>query len=188
MLTMKDIIDDKNPLIRQISQEVEVPLSEENEKLLREMHEFLVNSQDEEMAKKYDLRPGVGLAAPQLGQLKRMIAILVYDFDKDGNITGTTQFALANPKLLSYSAKYGYLRSGEGCLSVEDEHPGYVNRHYKVRIRAYDLLTDKWINITARGYLAMVFQHEMDHLDGKLFYDYIDPEDPQKVMPDAQEI
>lgn len=51
MILMKDIIDDHHPLIREISKPVEMPVSEEDEKLLLDMHEFLVNSQDEEMSK-----------------------------------------------------------------------------------------------------------------------------------------
>ena len=74
MLLMKDIIDDHDQRIREISQPVDMPLSKEDEQLLLDMHEFLVNSQDEEISKKYDLRPAVGIAAVQLGVLKRMCA------------------------------------------------------------------------------------------------------------------
>ena len=72
MLLMKDIIDDHHPLIREISQPVEMPICQEDEQLLLDMHEFLVNSQDEEMSEKYHLRPAVGIAAVQVGVLKRM--------------------------------------------------------------------------------------------------------------------
>ena len=54
MITMQDIIDDKNKLIREVSKEVELPLSDEDRKLLLDMHEFLVNSQDPETSEKYD--------------------------------------------------------------------------------------------------------------------------------------
>lgn len=73
-------------MIREISQPVEMPLSQEDEQLLLDMHEFLVNSQDEELSEKYQLRPAVGIAV-QLGILKRMcIAIHVLTYDQDGNI------------------------------------------------------------------------------------------------------
>ena len=88
MITMQDIIDDKNKLIREVSKEVELPLSDENRKLLLDMHEFLVNSQDPETSEKYDLRPAVGIAAIQLGIPKRMLAVHVLDFDEEGNIVG----------------------------------------------------------------------------------------------------
>ena len=80
---MKDIIDDHHPLIREISQPVAMPLSQEDEQLLLDMHEFLVNSQDEDISEKYQLRPAVGIAAVQLGVLKRMFAILVLTYDHD---------------------------------------------------------------------------------------------------------
>ena len=83
MILMKDIIDDHHPLIREISQPVEMPLSQEDEQLLLDMHEFLVNSQDEELSEKYQLRPAVGIAAVQLGILKRMCAIHVLTYDQD---------------------------------------------------------------------------------------------------------
>ena len=86
MLLMKDIIDDHDARIREISQPVKMPLSQEDEQLLLDMHEFLVNSQDEEISKKYQLRPAVGIAAVQLGILKRMCAIHVLTFDDEGNI------------------------------------------------------------------------------------------------------
>ena len=86
MLLMKDIIDDSNELIRTVSKEVELPLSQENHDLLMKMHEFLVASQDEELSEKYDLRPAVGIAAIQLGIPKRMCAIHVLDYDEDGNV------------------------------------------------------------------------------------------------------
>ena len=105
MILMKDIIDDHHPLIREISKPVEMPVSEEDEKLLLDMHEFLVNSQDEEMSKKYQLRPAVGIAAVQLGILKRMCAIHVLTYDDEGNIKKADDYALVNPKIVSYTRK-----------------------------------------------------------------------------------
>lgn len=61
MLSMKNVIDDKNPLIREKSKEVSLPLSDEDRHTLMEMYQYLVDSQDEEKAEKYDLRPGVGI-------------------------------------------------------------------------------------------------------------------------------
>ena len=103
MITMKDIIDDSHPLIREISKEVKVPLSEEDEKLALDMFEYLKNSQDEEIAEKYDLRPGVGLAAVQVGQLKRMCAIYIPNVDSEGNVKNIDQWVLVNPKVISYT-------------------------------------------------------------------------------------
>ena len=70
MILKKDIITDDNPLLRQKSVDVTLPLSKEDEALLDEMMEYLENSQDDEKAKELDIQPGVGLAAPQIGVLK----------------------------------------------------------------------------------------------------------------------
>ncbi len=185
MLLMKDIIDDSDVRIREISQEVSLPLSEEDSQLLIKMHEFLVNSQDEETSEKYDLRPAVGIAAIQLGIPKRMCAIHILDWDDEGNVIGSTDYALVNPKIVSYTQKQSYLKDGEGCLSVNEPYEGYVPRHAKITVEAYDLLTDKNIKIVARGFEAICIQHELDHFDGVLFYDRIDKQAPLKPINDA---
>lgn len=185
MLTMKDIIDDHNKAIRNISEEVELPLSKEDRDLLLEMHEFLVNSQEPEISKKYDLRPAVGIAAIQLGIPKRMCAIHVLDFDDKGNVTKADDYALVNPKIVSYTEKKSYLRDGEGCLSVNKDVPGYVPRYAKVTVKGYDLLTEQDVTIVARGFLSICLQHELDHFDGKLFYDRINKENPFAPIKNA---
>lgn len=188
MITMKDILDDSHEILREKSQEVPLPLSKEDESLLRSMYEYLQNSQNEEIAEKYDLRPAVGIAAVQVGVLKRMCAILIQDYDEDGNVISEEGYALVNPKIVSYTPKMAYLKAGEGCLSVNNVIEGYVHRHAKVTIKAYDLLTNKDVTIVARGYNAIVFQHELDHFEGKMFYDHINSEHPFMAMPNAMEI
>ncbi|MFR7591176.1 MAG: peptide deformylase [Longibaculum sp.] len=185
MLLMKDIIDDHHPLIREVSQPVDLPLSQEDEQLLLDMHEFLVNSQDEEMSEKYKLRPAVGIAAVQLGILKRMCAIHVLTYDKDGNVAKADDYALVNPKIVSYTEKVSYLKDGEGCLSVNDDVEGYVPRHAKVTVKGYDVLTHQDVTIVARGFLSICLQHELDHFDGKLFYDHINKEAPKAPILNA---
>lgn len=185
MLLMKDIIDDRNPLIREISKPVEMPISSQDEQLLLDMHEFLVNSQDEELSEKYKIRPAVGIAAIQLGVPKRMCAIHVLTYDDDGNIKKADDYALVNPKIVSYTEKNSYLKDGEGCLSVNDDVEGYVPRHAKVTVKGYDVLTHKDVTIVARGFLSICLQHELDHLDGKLFYDHINKENPKAPIPNA---
>ncbi len=185
MILMKDIIDDKHPLIRKTSQPVELPLIPEDEQLLLDMHEFLVNSQDEELSEKYQLRPAVGIAAVQLGVLKRMCAIHVITYDKDGEIKKIDDYALANPKIVSYTEKQSYLKDGEGCLSVNEDIQGYVPRHAKVTVKGYDALTHQDVTIVARGYLSICLQHELDHFDGVLFYDRIDKEHPTVPIANA---
>ena len=79
MILMKDIIDDHHPLIREISQPVAMPLSQEDEQLLLDMHEFLVNSQDEDISEKYQLRPAVGIASCTIRCFKKNVCYSCFD-------------------------------------------------------------------------------------------------------------
>jgi len=178
------IIKDTDPLIRTKSEPVPLPLSKEDEDLLRQMHQYVVDSTDEEKAEKFNLRPSVGISAIQLGIPKQLTAIVIDDYDKEGNPI-RLEFMLANPKIVSSSVQQAYLESGEGCLSVAEEHEGHVVRAARVKVRAYDLITNQYIEIRARGYLAIVLQHELDHFKGVLFYDHINKDDPFKEIPGA---
>ncbi len=173
-----DIVTDKK-FLQQICEEVSLPLSKEDKELLIEMVEYLKTSQNDELAEKYNIRPGVGLAANQIGIKKRMIAIYFEEEDK------IHQYALVNPKIVSYSVKQCCLDNGEGCLSVPKDEEGYVYRYYKVTVKGYDALTEKEVTIKARGYLSIILQHEIDHLEGVLYTDRIDKKDPFKVIEDA---
>ena len=72
MILMKDIVREGNVVLKQVAKEVELPLSLEDKETICEMMNYLYDSCDEETCKEYDLRPGVGLAAPQIGVSKRM--------------------------------------------------------------------------------------------------------------------
>lgn len=173
MLKTKDILDEKDKRLRQVSKEVVFPLTEEDKKHIDEMEEYLYNSQIEELAEKYDLRPGMGLSAVQIGVLKRYIVIVHETED------GFDSYVVINPKMVSNSEEMIYVEGGEGCLSVNRECEGIIPRFARVTIEGYDMLGNK-IKIRAREELAVAFQHELDHLDGKLFYDRIDPKNPFK--------
>lgn len=181
------IIKDNDPLIRRKSLPVPLPLSEEDQQILRDMLKYVEDSTDEEIAARENLRPAVGISAIQIGIPKQLTAIVVPDYDKDGNPV-TYKYMLANPKIVSSSVQKAYLRSGEGCLSVVDEHEGYVVRSARVTVEAYDLCTEKNVRLRVRGYLAIVFQHELDHFSGTLFYDHINRRDPFAPVEDAIEI
>ena len=183
MILKKDIINDKNPLLRQKSVDVPLPLSKEDEKLLDDMMEYLEISQDDEKAKEYDIQPGVGLAAPQLGILKKMFTVLTYD--EKGVLH---KYALVNPKIISTSVAKCYLAGGEGCLSVEDMHPGYVKRYLRIKMKAYDHISKQDVLISLKGYVAIVLQHEYDHLFGTLYYDHINKNNPTDTSDGAVEI
>lgn len=187
MITMKDVIREGNPLLKQKASEVTIPLSKEDEQLITDMLEYVYNSIDEEMAEKYDLRPAVGLAAPQLGILKKMIAIVAPD--EAGN---EHEFAIINPKLLSYSDELTYLEGGEGCLSVDRKCDALIHRPKRVMFEGYfyDIETKKLEKKTLRlkGYLAVVFQHEYDHLNGILFVDRANKDNPYMIPENSSPI
>ncbi|MDY0214901.1 MAG: peptide deformylase [Bacilli bacterium] len=176
---MLKIFKDSDKVLRVKATPVAIPLSIEDETLALAMFQHIKESQDPELSKKYGLRAGVGLAAPQVGVSKQIIIIHIPQGDKT-NYT----YVLANPVITSSSVRRTYLRGGEACLSVDENHPGPVYRYHKIKVSAYDILSKSQIEINAFGYEAIVLQHEIDHLNGILFYDRIDPENRRKY-PDA---
>ena len=88
------------------------------------MNDYLADSYDDELCKKYGLRPGVGLAAPQVGVAKKMLVIMAYDEKGDFH-----HYVLVNPKIISTSVELTYLETGEGCLSVTKDYRGLIHRH-----------------------------------------------------------
>ncbi len=174
MLKTKDILDEKDKRLRQVSKEVEFPLSKEDKNLINTMLEYLKNSQIEEIAEKYDLRPGMGLSAIQLGVNKRYF-VVVNELDEGEFET----YVLINPKMISNSIEKIYVEMGEGCLSVNREVEGIVPRYARCTMEAYDMEGRK-IHVRAREELAICFQHELDHLNGILFIDHIDKNNPYK--------
>ena len=152
--------------------------------LVNKMHDYLVASQNEEIREKYNIREGVGLAAPQIGKNIRALVVYYEIEDEEGN-KKVIDHRLINPKIVSESVKLAYLGGGEGCLSVDDEHQGYVYRKNKIIVKAFNAKTQKETFVTAYGCEAIVLQHELDHLNGILFYDHINKKDPFKVIEGA---
>ncbi len=111
---------------------------------------------------------GVGIAAPQVGINKNII--WVQRFDKKGE---PFEFYL-NPKILKYSERKQTCR--EGCLSIPDLMDTLNIRSYIVLIQ-YDNFIKSGIIEMIEGFTAVIFQHEIDHINGKLFIDYIKKED-----------
>ena len=107
--------------------------------------------------------PGVGLAAPQIGVSQRIIVL-----DVDHENPGKQIYKLVNPVI---TRSEGEVVWEEGCLSVVD-YTAEVRRAAKVEIVAFDE-KEKEVKIEAEGLLAVALQHEIDHLDGKLFIDRI---------------
>jgi len=182
MLRTKDILDEKDPRVRAKNTDVEFPLSDEYKNIIPEMLKHLRYSQIEKYSKKYDLRPGMGLAAPQLG-INKNFFVVCYEA-REGKFE---DYVLINPKVISYSEEMIYASEGEGCLSVNREVDGIVPRHARITVEGYDL-NGNLLRYRVREDLAIAFQHELDHLDGILFTDHIDPNNPYKDADSMREI
>jgi peptide deformylase len=118
--------------------------------------------------------PGVGLAAPQVGQ---SIRVLVAEYEDEA-------VALVNPEIIKRAEEQEF--GTEGCLSI----PGYVGdevpRSHAVTVKARDA-RGKEIRVKAEGWYARILQHEIDHLDGILYTDLIPPENVREVTADDVE-
>ena len=174
MIRTKDILDESDKRLRLSNDLVTFPMTDSDKKLIKDMLEHLRLSQIEEYSIKYDLRPGMGLAAPQLGINKRFF-VVCYEYD-DGKFE---DYILVNPKMVSHSEELIYASEGEGCLSVNRDVEGIVPRYARVTMEGFDV-EGKPVRYRVREELAIAFQHELDHLNGVLFFDHIDPKNPQK--------
>ncbi|MCX7823729.1 MAG: peptide deformylase [Syntrophobacterales bacterium] len=118
-----------------------------------------------DMAETMYAAPGIGLAANQVGVPKRLIVLDLREREGQGGLV-----VLLNPEIIKAS---GSLRHEEGCLSI----PGFyakVNRYSDVVVKGQNLEGED-IEINATGLLAVVLQHEIDHLEGRLFIDRLGP-------------
>ena len=182
MFKKLNILDEKEKSLRKKSIDAKLPISEEYKKIIKQIIDELTYSQIEELAEKYDLRPGMGLAFPQIGINERII-VIVHEVN-DGKFD---EYVVVNPKIVSYSSEMIAAEAGEGCLSVNRDVEGHIKRHARVTIEGYDINGNK-IKIRAREELAIAFQHELDHLNGILFYDYIDKKNPFKNKDNMRSI
>jgi len=110
------------------------------------------------------LAPGIGLAAPQVGALKRVIVVDCAKGDED-----PAPYKIANPEILWRSDEL--MTNSEGCLSLP-EHYADVSRPKEIRLRYLDE-QNEIRELHAKGLLATCIQHEIDHLEGVLFVDHI---------------
>ncbi len=172
MFKKLDILDEKDKHLRMKSVDAELPLSKDEKKLIQRIIDHLTYSQIEEYEKKYDLRPGMGLAFPQIGINKRII-VIVHEYE-DGKFDN---YVVVNPRIVSNSEEIIAAEAGEGCLSVNREVEGHVPRYARVTVEGYDE-DGNLIRVRAREDLSIAFQHEIDHLDGILFYDRINKKKP----------
>lgn len=168
------ILDEKDKALRKISKEVIFPLSAEDKKNINDMITYLKMSQMDEYIEKYNLRAGMGLAYIQIGLPKR-IFVIVEELD-DGSFK---DYIVINPKIISHSEEIIYVGEGEGCLSVNREVDGIVPRYARLTVEAQDLEGNTY-RIRVREDISVCFQHEIDHLNGILFVDKIDKNNPYK--------
>lgn len=169
-MAIRTILTLPHPNLRQKARPVS-DFGAELQQLITDMVETMHSSQ------------GIGLAANQVGGLARVIVVEMPllesdepDADPPPPHTGEL-FALVNPRISWHSR--GLETGVEGCLSLPGI-AGEVERHREVRVQAQNR-RGKPISVRFEGWLARIFQHEIDHLNGVLFTDHID--DPEKIWP-----
>ena len=176
------ILDEVDKKLREKSEEVIFPLSKEDKEHIQDMLTYLKMSQIAKYAEKYNLRAGMGLAAIQIGIPKRIFVIVEELEDETFK-----DYIIINPKIISHSEEMIYVGEGEGCLSINREVEGIVPRYARITVEAQDMDGNPF-KIRVREDIAIAFQHEIDHLNGILFIDHIDPKNPFKNAEKYREI
>jgi peptide deformylase len=158
-MAIREILIWPDPELLKVSQRIEA-IDDEVKKLAADMLETMYDAE------------GVGLAAPQVGVHKRLVVIDIHSQDREEHEaevpSGRDPLVLVNPEFV---LKEGELSWEEGCLSVPGE-TGVVTRCAHVKVRYQDL-DGNTHELEAEGLKAVALQHECDHLDGKLFVDYV---------------
>jgi peptide deformylase len=156
-MAVRKIIQPDNPILRKKAHRV-TSFDSKFQQLVDDMVETLLDA------------PGVGLAAPQVAVSQRVIVVRLPDDEESraeyGDEAGKL-YVFVNPEIIKTSKEM--VEGVEGCLSI----PGYVGRvtrHEQVVVKGFDR-RGKPQRIKASGWLARVFQHEIDHLDGRLYID-----------------
>jgi peptide deformylase len=146
-LAVLKIVTQPDPILRRKAKEV-TKITKRLRNLAKDMLETLYDAD------------GAGLAAPQIGISERLVVIDV----------GKGALVLINPEIV---AREGQARDVEGCLSIPGRSE-YITRARKVRVNFIDL-QGKTVTMEGENLLARAFQHEIDHLNGVLFIDYLNP-------------
>ena len=158
-MAIRNIREEGDEILKKVSKKIEV-IDDKIRTLAEDMFDTM---------HKYD---GLGLAAVQVGILKRIIVIDLYD--------GKSKFALINPEIVEFMGEQVEIE--EGCLSFPNQF-GKVKRYEKVKVKAQDL-DGKHVTLEAEGLLAQALQHEIDHLNGELFKDKIIPGTFEVIKPE----
>lgn len=157
--TKSSLITLPHPHLRHRSKKVGI-ITDDIKQLISDMQSVTLDWEDD---REHEL--GVALAAVQIDHLLRIIVVR-NDFEDRSNRTFSV---FINPEITKYEGEVQ--EDFEGCLSVKDIY-GKVKRHSKVRVKAIDI-NGQEVRLTAEGFLARVFQHEVDHTNGVVFIDHI---------------
>ena len=168
-MSLREIITNPNPILRRKARKI-TDFGPELQTLIDDMVETMRAA------------PGVGLAAPQVAESVQVITVEYSDEDQEG--TPTKLFTLVNPRITRSSSETEI--GAEGCLSIPGI-VGEVERPEAITVKAQNRHGQP-VTIKAKGWLARIFQHEIDHLEGVLFIDRTDqlwrPEDhPDREVP-----
>jgi len=158
-MTKDDIIALPNPHLRQKSKRVGI-VTPEIRRIAADMEAATI---DWDISREHEV--GVALAAVQIDQLYKIIVVRNNHEDK----TDLSFTVFINPEIVKLEGEVK--EDFEGCLSVPDIY-GKVSRHNKVRVKALNL-DGKPFRVSAEGFLARIFQHEIDHCNGIVFIDHI---------------
>jgi len=169
-MALRDILIEGDPRLRQKAKKVS-RIDDSLRRLAADMYETMLEA------------PGVGLAAPQVGILLRLITVDVpEDYDEEGD--PHYSLTLLNPEVVKATGTQ--IEPAEGCLSIPN-WIGTVPRAQRILVKARDL-DFKEVKFWAEGFLARAIQHEIDHLDGILFTDrVVDKSTLRYLTPEEQE-
>ena len=167
-MTLRTIVTLPDPVLRRKAHAVET-----FDKNLKTLIDDMVETMRE--------APGVGLAAPQIGLSDRLIVVEYYEHDEDEENEDAPKkvWAVLNPEIIKASEEK--TMGVEGCLSIPGLL-GEVERHAAIQVKGLNK-HGKPIKIKAEGWLARIFQHEIDHLNGVLF-----PDRATRVWRPSQEV
>jgi peptide deformylase len=162
-MSILKIVKWPDPLLKEISQPV-AKVDEKIQKLMQDMYETMIHEN------------GIGLAAVQIGQLKRILVIHIkdnerYDDVEDNKEILTEPLFVVNPEITNESEEYIIYK--EGCLSFPGQFAN-VKRHNEITVKYLDF-NGKQQEIHASGILSICLQHEIDHLNGIRFIDHLSP-------------
>lgn len=158
-MTKDDIIALPNPHLRQKSQRVGVV----TDKIRAIVEEMKAATIDWDQSRDHEV--GVALAGVQIDRMYKIVVVRNNYDDKDDH----TFTVFINPEIIKTEGKI--IADYEGCLSVPNVY-GKVPRHEKIKLKALDV-SGKQFRVTAEGFLARIFQHEIDHTNGMVFIDHI---------------